>query len=94
MKKDQIIYVAALRAASILGLVAALLSVVAVPFMFLLSQFGTQPWHGIPLVMFMTVPLSVAFLSFLFVFIGCLVYNLVAKFVGGIAYASTKAGSA
>ena len=38
MKKDQIIYIAPLRAASILGLVAALLGVVAVPLMFLLSQ--------------------------------------------------------
>lgn len=94
MKKDQITYVVPLRAGSILGLIAALLGVVAVLVMFLLSQFGTQPWHGIPLVLFITVPLSVGFLSFLFVFIGCLVYNLVAKFVGGIAYVSTKSGPA
>ena len=90
MNKNQIIYIAPFQAAKILGVVGLMVGVVFVLFMFLLSQFGTRPWVTVPPVMFVTVPLFVGFFGFFFALVGCFMFNLVAKWLGGIEYVSTK----
>jgi hypothetical protein len=83
----------------VFGVLMAVSSLVFLMPMFLLMTFSmpyVEP-HGsrvfFPPFMFLIMPLFYLVLGYLFVAVGCLIYNFLVKFIGGIEFELEDSGS-
>lgn len=81
--RQQIVRLSPVQTAKVMAALYGLMGFVFVPFFYLamrMSPAATRPGAWFLIV----VPLAYAALSFVFIAIGCLLYNFVASFTGGI----------
>jgi hypothetical protein len=59
------------------------------PILLILSQFAPARGHqGPPVLVFWVMPILYLVMGYITVFVGCLIYNFLAKCLGGIEYES------
>jgi hypothetical protein len=88
--KKQLTYVAPLKAGIILGIVYGILSLIFIPFFLLLAVFGSKSGGPFPAIFGMgfaiAMPFIYAVLGFIFGVILAALYNLAAKWTGGLEF--------
>ena len=63
-----------------------------IPFFLLFSAFGPSQPGGPPMLMILVLPVLYLIFGYISVAIGCAIYNLVYKFVGGIEFEAKADG--
>jgi hypothetical protein len=85
--KKRLTYVSPVQLGIVLALIYGVISLVAVPFLILGAVFG----HAGPGILFMIfIPILYAILGFIGGIISAFVYNVVAKWTGGIEYIAAE----
>lgn len=86
--KKQLLRIPPVQFAKVLALVYFLISLPLMVFMWLLSQFGPhpQPFSG----WFLLMPVFYVIFGFIFSLTGAWIYNLVAKWIGGIEFVTVE----
>ena len=80
--RQQITRLSPLQTAKVMAAMYGLMSVIFIPIVYFGMARGSSSW--IPGGMLIVAPLVYAAFGFVFVAIGCLLYNFVASFTGGI----------
>ncbi len=86
--KKQLTRFAPLQTAKVLALLYFMASIPFVLFMMLVMSFTAAPGMGVGFLLLM--PFLYALLGFVFTIIGTLLYNLAAKWAGGIEFTTTE----
>jgi len=87
--KKQLVRLSPFQFAKVLAVLYFLISIPFVAFMWLMSQFGSHPqpfFSGFLLLM----PLFYVIFGFVFSLLGAWLYNVAAKWVGGIEFITTE----
>jgi len=74
----------------VFGILTALASLVLAVPMFLVMTFAGPARDGPPALVFLVFPIVYLVAGYLSVAIGCLVYNAMFKYIGGIEYESSE----
>jgi hypothetical protein len=79
--------------AKVLGILIALLSLVFSVPLFLVSLAAGPQENGPPAFIFLLLPVMYLFVGYLSVAGGCLLYNFLFKYIGGIEYEAKQRGT-
>lgn len=82
----RIVRLAALRWASTLSVVAFVATPLVMAVLHFFALFGSPPTKVPPMIAWVIAPLVVVVTTFIFVFVSCLIFNVVATFTGGVIY--------
>jgi hypothetical protein len=78
----------------VFGVMTAVTSlIVIVPALLLASVFAPADQGGPPLLMMLLAPLFYLIFGYVFTAIGCLIYNALFKYIGGIEYEARSDGT-
>jgi len=88
--KKQLTHIAPLRAGIVLGILYGIMSLIIVPFFLLAAVFGSKSGSPAPAIMgvgfVIVLPVIYAVVGFIGGIIAAAVYNLVAKWTGGLEF--------
>jgi hypothetical protein len=87
--KKRLTYISPLQLGIVLALVYGIISLIAVPFLLLGAMFGPHGGFGAIFVIF--IPIIYAVCGFIGGVLSAFVYNIVAKWSGGIEYIAAEA---
>jgi hypothetical protein len=88
--KKRLTYISPLQLGIVQAVVMGVISLIAIPFLLLGAMFG--PAHaGFGLLFIIIIPIVYAIVGFIGGIISAVVYNVVAKWTGGIEYIATEA---
>lgn len=86
--KKQITHISPFQTAKVFAVLYFLMSIPLLGFMAIMFSFSPAPHPGLG--MLIIFPFAYLIFGFIFTAIGALVYNIAAKWVGGIEYTSTS----